>query len=489
MNFAYSRELVIVGGGPAGMAAALEARSAGVDVLLVDERPTLGGQIYRQFPQAFEVVAPAAIARDLTTGRRLIEDVEASGADLWFDSSVWDLNSKRLAIIRDGRDSGTVEARAIVLSTGAYDRPVPFPGWTLPGVLSAGGAHALVKTQGVLPGEKIVMVGSGPLVLSFAAQLAHLGANVVAVFEAAQRPGIGAAWRLLRAAHGNLGLILSGLRFVAELREHRIPLVFGHTILRVEGVQSVERAVVGRVGPDWRPIPGTERVLEVDTVCVGYGFFSSTELSSLAGCEHDYDENLGGPLPVRDEWMRTTVAGIYAAGDGAGVAGSDVAIQEGRLAGIGAAFDLGHLSAAQAAERAQMPKLRLASLSRFRAALNSVYSIGAGIYELADSDTIVCRCEEVTVADLLSHIRAGSSDVNALKALTRAGMGNCQGRNCQRQVAALIGKAVGRRVSDVGRFTARAPIKPLPVGLVAQELSVHEPPQLVTPTADRRLKN
>jgi NADPH-dependent 2,4-dienoyl-CoA reductase/sulfur reductase-like enzyme len=471
MSFERSADLVIVGGGPAGLAAAAEAGAVGLETVLIDERASLGGQIYKQFPAGFRVKRPDRLGRHYSDGRKLIDAAEASGTEIMLESVAWGIWDRTVAVYREGRDAGTIEAGQILLAPGAYDRPVVFPGWTLPGVISAGGAQALVKTQKVIPGERILMVGSGPLVLAFSAQLHQLGANVVGVVEAAPFPRFSSAARIGAAASGNVRQLTEGVGYLRYLRSAKVPYLYSHVIVRAEpGANGeVARAVVARVGTEWRPIGGTERSFDVDTICVGYGFFPSVELSRLCGCAHTYDENLGGYVPVRDADLRSSVPGILVAGDGAGVAGSAVAVQEGRLAAITAARDSGALSREQAATRARPVRAKLRRLQRFRAALNATYAVGPGIYDLYEPSTVVCRCEEVTAAEVLENIVAGSADPNSVKNVTRVGMGQCQGRNCARQVASLVAGKAGRRIDDMPSFSARPPVKPIPVALVAEE--------------------
>jgi len=475
VNAHHQRELVIIGGGPAGLAAAIEARRTGVQTTIVDERATLGGQIYKQLPRAFKIHEPRHLGKDYVAGRKLIEEVEASGVEIRLNTVAWGIWDKSIAIYQEGTDAGVLHATQIILATGAYDRPVVFPGWTLPGVMTAGGAQSLIKTQRVLPGRRILMAGSGPLVLAFSAQLHQYGANVAAVLEAAPLPGLPVIAKLLAAAPGNLNLLRDGLGYIAYLRAKRIPFLHSHVIVRAEGREEVERAVIAKVGRDWCPIPGTERTIDVDTICLGYGFFPSVELGLLCGCQHTYDEGLGGHVPVRDEAMRSTVPGVLIAGDGSGVAGSAVAIEEGRIAGITAALELGHLSEAEASRRAGPARTRLATLERFRAALTSAYPVGPGIYELCTPETVVCRCEEVTAAEITANILPGSADPNSVKNLTRAGMGQCQGRNCSRQVASLVARTAGKSIPEVPMFTPRPPAKLVPIALVAEERPEEEP--------------
>ena len=465
------RELVIIGGGPAGLAAAIEARRAGVQTTLIEERETLGGQIFKQPPPGFLVKRPAAMGADHQAGRRLIERALASGTEILTDHVVWSVSgglTNEVGVYEPGASARTLRATTLILATGAYDRPVPFPGWTLPGVLTAGGAQAMVKVQKVLPGRRILMAGSGPLVLAFAVQLHRLGANVVAVLEAAPAPDIrGVAGLLAAAAAGNWGQLREGIRYLAYLRAHGIPLLYGHAIARAEGADEVERAVAVRVDRSWRQLPATERAFDVDTVCVGYGFSPSLEIPRVLGLALCYDEQLGGHVPSHDRDMASSAPGVFVAGAVAGTAGGAAAIEEGRIAGIAAARSLGRLTAAEADERMAAPRRHLSSLQRFRRALDASYPVGAGIHGWAAEDTVVCRCEEVTKGEIRRNILPGSRDPNSVKALTRAGMGLCQGRNCGAQLAAIFSAETGRRLEDLPALSPRLPVKPVPIGLIA----------------------
>ena len=461
-----SYDLIVVGGGPAGLAAAAEAASTGLSVCLVDERPTFGGQIFKQPGPGFRVTEPAAVGREYVRGRALIAAAERAGARLLPRTSAVAIRGTTLVLVEDGEPARTVEAGRLLLASGAHDRPVVFPGWTLPGVLTAGGAQTLVKTQRVLPGKRIVFAGSGPLALAFPAQLRGYGANVELVLEAGPAPGPRDVLRLLAAARGNVPLLRDAVAYRTRLLRDRVPLRYRRIVVRAEGEGRVEEVVHASVDTAWRPLAGTEERVAADTLCVGYGFFPSVELLRLAGCDFVYDEDLGGPIVVRDEWLRTTTPDVSAAGDGTGVAGSYVAIDEGRLAALGAALDLGTLAPEAAAARAAPLRRRLARKEAFRRALRRMHAVGPGIYELATPATVVCRCEEVT-AGALDAASEGTDDVNVVKSLTRAGMGLCQGRNCQRQIAATLALRHGGSIARLPVATARPPVRPVPIGAVA----------------------
>jgi NADPH-dependent 2,4-dienoyl-CoA reductase/sulfur reductase-like enzyme len=463
---AESYDLLVVGGGPAGLAASTEAARCGLLVGLVDERATLGGQIYKQMGPGFRVTRPSALGRDYVRGRQLVAAAERGTARLMPLTTALAIRGAEAVLVAEGEHARTVTARRILVAPGAHDRPVVFPGWTLPGVLTAGAAQAIVKAQRVLPGERIVFAGSGPLALAFPAQLSHLGAHVVLALEAGPRPGLRAAGQIAAAARGNLSLLRDAAGYRLLLFRDRVPMRYSRMVVRAEGKERLEVVVHAAVDRDWRVVPGTEERVAADTLCVGYGFFPAVELLRLAGCDFTYDEDLGGPVVVVDEWLRTTVPEVSAAGDGTGVAGAPVAVDEGRLAALGAALDLGAVAPEEAAARAAPRRDRLRRKSVFRRALRPLHAVGPGIYELVTDDTVVCRCEEVTAAELAGAV-AASADVNVVKNFTRAGMGLCQGRSCQRQIAAMIAAHHGLPIGAVETSTPRLPVRPVPLGAVA----------------------
>ena len=342
---------------------------------------------------------PRKVGHDFLHGLSLIDSARRAGAELSVGTTVLSLRGTS-AVLAGYRSAGTttsIQARRVLVAPGAYDRPVVFPGWTLPGVVTAGGAQALVKASRVVAGSRVAFAGSGPLALAFPAQLRHYGVKVVLALEAGPAPAASSLFRLLRAAPGNLELLRDGAAYRLQLLRRGVPLRYRRIIVRAEGHDRVEALVHAAVDPRWGVVPGTEERVEVDTICVGYGFVPSTELLRLAGCCFGYEEDLGGPVVEVDEWQRTSVPEVLAAGDGTGVRGAPVAIDQGCLAALGAAVDLGFLSTAEAARRARPIRRRLAAKEKFRHALRPMYSVGSGIYDLTTPETVVARCEEVTL--------------------------------------------------------------------------------------------
>jgi NADPH-dependent 2,4-dienoyl-CoA reductase/sulfur reductase-like enzyme len=353
-------------------------------------------------------------------------------------------------------------------------------------VFTAGGAQNLMKGYGVLPGRRVLIAGSGPLLFAVAHYLLHGGATVVAICEASPMRRV---WRYGLRMLAHLDFVQQGYRYRQEIKEAGVPFLAGHVVRRAlagrraewlgagkslsepsdpasGGVSSV---VVSRCGDDWTPIDGTEQTFDVDALVVGYGFVSSLELSRLAGCQHTWDAALGGWVPVRTRDMESTAPGVFVVGDGAGVAGSSVALEEGHLAGLAVAGRLGRLTGRQYSREISRAHGRLLHLAGFRRVMDELYCFGPGIYTLAESETTLCRCEEVTIGEALAAMREGASHANEVKAWTRVGMGRCQGRMCGPALAHLIARATGRPVSDGGVFTPRPPAKPVPLVALAQE--------------------
>lgn len=463
-----TKALVVVGAGPAGLAAAIEAARAGLPCTVLDEAGHLGGQIYRPPPPEFRIAKPQLLGRDFERGERLRREFAtvADRVDVISGASVFGLwDSGRDVAWTSGRASITQRTEHLILATGAYERPVPFPGWTLPGVITAGGAQTLVKTLRIRPGRRALVAGTGPLLLVVANQLHKAGVEVAAVLEAGkpswsptQLPNIVGEWELMRDAW----------EYWRGLRRANIPLLFNHTIFEAHGTEGVTAASYGPVDAiDWTPRRDRAVAIDVDHVVVGFGFVPNTQLTESVGCRHEYVHELGGWVPVRNELMETTTPGLFAVGDGAGVAGSGVAVQEGRVAGITAAQQAGVIDRAEADRRRAGPLKRLQSLSGVRRILDQMSRIRPGLSALATPDTLVCRCEEVALREVQAAMAQGARDLQAVKLLTRLGMGQCQGRNCAPSTAMIISRALSCGPASAGRINPRPPVSPVTLGALA----------------------
>lgn len=439
--------VAILGAGPAGLAAAQAALAAGADVVVLDEGERVGGQFWRHHEELTDPRMQHQWSRFL----RLRDAVAA--ATVHASSSVWRIETEprlrvhALAGPVDGtaRRALTIDADALVIATGAHDRALPVPGWTLPGVTTAGAAQALAKRDGVAVGGRTVVAGAGPFLLPVAATLAHIGVDVVEVVEACSLGAIArgwgrAPWQLAGAA-GKAGELAE---YALSLARHRTPYRTGQAVTRIHGTDRVEAVTIQRIDADWRPIAGTERRIACDAVALGHGFVPRVEALVQAGCALS-----PARFAVVDERQATTVAGVYAAGEVTGIAGADAAMAEGAVAGFAAAG--GSLDD---------PRLRrvLGARRRFHAfaARLATHDVRRGWTGWLDADTIVCRCESVTRARIEEYADASS---RGIRLATRAGLGACQGRTCGRTVEELTGTAIG--------FDARPVLSSVRIGELA----------------------
>lgn len=445
---------LIVGAGPAGIRAAQALVAAGPRPLVIDEAPACGGQIYRQRLVPDGRDGKALYGSEARKAERLHRDFAAlkDRIDYWPQALLWNLRDGR-ADIAIGGASRQVAYDGLILATGATDRVLPIPGWTLPGVFTLGGAQIALKAQGCAIGSKVVFVGSGPLLYLVAWQYMKAGANVAAVLDTAP---FAAKLNLLRGLTLDPAVILRGVRMTAELKLRGVALRHGVRDVRIEGDERVE-------GIAWR-----EDLRELRLACdgVGYGLAlrSETQLADLAGCRFHFDARDRAWLPERDRAGRSSIAGVYLAGDGAGIAGADAAELAGERAALALCQDRG---LPHRPERAAAIERALARISRFRDVLELAFPFPAHwASDLAD-ETLVCRCEEVSAGELRRAAADFSlGEVNRLKAVSRLGMGRCQGRMCGAAGAELLAQATGRGIDAVGRLRTQAPVKPIPLALL-----------------------
>jgi thioredoxin reductase/bacterioferritin-associated ferredoxin len=456
-------DVAVVGAGPGGMAAALAAAEAGASATVCDEYPRPGGQFFKRAGDAFGL-APAHLGREHAHGERLRRALAAGRIRVLSDTLVWGaFAGKTLMLYREGR-SEALRARAVVIASGAHDRPVPFPGWTLPGVMSAGGAQTLAKTQWVRPGARMLLVGAGPFALPVADSLLRAGVEIAAIVEAT-RPR--EWWRHAASLWGQWPRFAEAFAYRCTLRRAGVPVLFGHKILRAEGELSVTGAVVAAVDRQWRALPGTERRFAVDAIATGYGFLPNTELADSMGCKLRWDAHGQAWFVAVDAAQATSQPGVFAAGEITGIAGSAIALDEGRIAGISAAEHAGTLDRARAAQLRAPAQQGRRRRRRFADMINVLFGPRPGLFEALAGEILVCRCEEVTAAEVRACVREGCASPKEVKDWTRAGMGLCQGRICRSLVAQLIADETGIAPGDVPRGSVRPPIKPVPIGALA----------------------
>ena len=459
-------DVAVIGAGAAGVAASVVAARSGCRVTLIDVGDQPGGQYYRgadmsSLPRAG--LDYAALAGDLD---RL---VAANAVDYRPRTTAYALErtGQGLLVRTRGDDRhrvnvGILRAGTVILATGAFDRPLPFPGWTLPGVMTGGGAQSLVKGQHVLPGRRVVVAGTGPFLLAVAASLLEHGADVAAVVEA-NDPVVGSV-RQLRGLASGLGKAGDLSRFIATLARHRVPYLRRHRIVEALGEGRVTGVRIARVDSNWRPIPGTERIIECDAVSVGFGFVAQLDLAAQLGARTVRGADGGLAIEVDDD-QATSVPGLLAAGETTGIGGVEAARVEGLVAGATAAVMSDRASALTPAALERVRR-EVARWRRFAAGLHATFPVRDGWVDSVRDDTLVCRCEEVSVSRVREAVALGARDARTVKLLSRAGMGWCQGRMCAAAVDGLCG------FDDIASLQAASyrPVSvPVPLGALATE--------------------
>ncbi|TVR09029.1 MAG: FAD-dependent oxidoreductase [Salinarimonadaceae bacterium] len=445
-------DLAIVGAGPAGASAAIAASGAGLRVVLVDERASAGGQYFK---------APAGSARldaQHRAGEALRERLAACDVERLSGCMVWharrDGEAFSLGLYGDGRAT-LLSARALVIATGAYEKPAIFPGWTLPGIMTIGAAQTYIRSHGVAPGGSVAVASHGPLGLQLAHELILAGWTPLALLERGRPSRVGNLGDILAALSATPGHVARGAAARFALMRAGAPVMEGWEVVAARGEGRLEEVEIAALDGTAR------RTLALDTLCVGDGFLPQNEIARSLGCPCRFDPATGALLPERDAEGRTPIAGLWIAGDGGGLGGADAAMAQGTLAGLAAREMLG--AAAAASGKAEAARRDLSRARRFQNALWRIYA--APPRAAPTEGTIICRCEKVTAGAVRGAIASGACDLGAVKRLTRLGMGRCQGRYCAGEAMRFLG--------DYGDplpgFAPQSPLRPVPAAAIAHE--------------------
>lgn len=450
-------DVVVIGAGPAGLAAASCLAELGLGTITLDEQFRLGGQIYRHIEKAGEDDL-RFLGNDYARGRTLASRFRNSGAEYQDSATVWQIEPDgNLCYSRQGK-SRRIKASYIIAATGAMERPVPVPGWNLPGVIGAGAANNLAKEAGLQPDVPVVLAGSGPLLLLEATLLIRKGVNISAILDTTpQLPGI-AAIPTIPPALLRTDFLLKGVAMLQEIRRSKVPYYKGVTDLRCLGEEKVQ-TVTARQG---------EQRLEFDAelVLLHFGVIPNTHIFRQAGCRMAWKQDQRYWHPVCDAWGRTNFERIFAAGDGAAVNGALAAEYKGELAALETARCLGILPEYERDTLATPIRKALRHDMYPRPLIDALFSPRFSPLTL-DDDTVLCRCENVTVGDIRKVVDEGVHEVNEVKIITRAGMGPCQGRMCGPAMAEIVAATSGVSLAKAGLLNIRPPVKPVPLAEIA----------------------
>jgi len=455
-------DIAIVGAGPAGLAAATLAAAQRARVVLLDEQASPGGQIYRAIADAgasrIDLLGP-----DYAAGAERVRAFVGSGARYEPNASVWQASAEddphyTLRYTRDG-GSRALRAKRLILATGAIERPFPVPGWTLPGVLTAGAAQILLKSAGTTPAVPVVLAGCGPLLYLLGWQYLRAGVPIRAIVDTTTPDDYRRAFAHIGGALAGLPTLAKGLRYLRTLKRAGVPFHRGARAFAIEG-DTAARALTFDV-------QRARQRIDASLVLLHQGVVPHSHFAWSLRAQHRWDDAQLCWRPVTDAWGELDVRGVFVAGDAAGIGGAQAAAEQGRLAALGALAGLGAIDAARRDALAGGPRASLAKLMRIRPFLDALYRPNDEHRVPADDAVTVCRCEEVSAGELREVVRLGVPGPNQAKAFTRCGMGPCQGRLCGLTVTELIARERGAAPSAIGHYRIRPPLKPLTIGELA----------------------
>lgn len=457
-------DVAIIGAGPAGLAAAVRTDAYQLRTIVIDEQQTPGGQIFRAI-ERMDQGRLAKLGAEYRRGRALASAWRRSGVTYQPGSTVWQVTPDLSVFCLTDDKARCLNARHIIITTGALERPVPVPGWTLPGVMGAAAVDVLFKESGIIPSEKVVLAGSGPLLLLVACRLLENGVQIAAILDTRQFGDYIRAIPFLPKALQAPHYLLKGLKMRAMILGRRVPYFNAVRNLRANGTDHV-KSVSFTSG-------GKNRTIETGLLLLHDGVVPNTQITRQLECEHQWDPVQRYWKPLLDLWGNTSVQGIAVAGDTGGIYGAAAAEQTGTLSAINAACQLGKISSEERDQAAASPRRLLRKEHAVRPFLDHLFQPHPEFYRPPDNNTLVCRCEEVTAGQIRESAALGSLGPNQVKSHIRCGMGPCQGRMCGLTTAELIAETHHLDVPEVGYFNIRPPIKPLPLKALA-ELPIDE---------------
>ncbi|TPI11596.1 FAD-binding protein [Mesorhizobium sp. B4-1-3] len=456
-------DAIVIGAGPAGMSAAATLSEGGARTLVVDEQPLPGGQIYRAVERnADNASLSAVLGSDYAAGAALAARMRATAAELRFNTSAWRIDADGTVWTKAHDKIERQQARTLVIASGAMERPVPVPGWTLPGVMTVGALQIMLKDSGLRPCGRLVLAGCGPLLYLFAGQCLEAGVSDLVLLDTAERANLIPALQHLPKAvcgHGP-GYLRKGVGLIIALRRHGVNIYRGVSNLRIEGA---ERAVA----VSFRAGRRTLRI-DLDLIALHEGVIPSQQIARSIGCAHRWDEEQQCFLPVLDPMRESSIPGIFIAGDSGGIVGAAASAHTGALGALAILKRLDKITDTEFASRKAVTQRALRAHLTIRPFLDRLYRPREEVLVPSD-EVIVCRCEGIRAGTIRDVVRQGCLGPNQAKAFLRCGMGPCQGRMCGPTVSAIVARETRQTPDTTGYYRIRPPLKPVSIGELASQ--------------------
>jgi len=462
-------DVLVIGGGPAGLSCASILAESGLNVVLLDERAKLGGQYFKQPSDPF--LDTQYLDQQFRDGLALIERAKKSGAQILNGTAVWGAFGFDHITAANAHQRLIIRSKRLVLSTGAYERGLFVPGWTFPGVMTTGAAQTLLRSYNVRPGKKSFIAGNGPLNFQMAAELVRSGGDVVGLAElgnpfAAKNlaPSLALFWY-------SPSMVFKGIGYLLTLIRAKVPIYFHRVITDFRGDSTVQELSFSEVDSNGYPIANSARSVEIDSVAIGYGFTSSNEIARSLGCKHEYDMKSQSYRVIRDEFGTTSLKEVHVLGDSGVIFGAQVAESGGVLAASKIVSEMGGRSSPAQNREVRKARYRYKRNLKFQKWLWRVFDAPTIITQVATETTVVCRCLGITRGELEKGYSEDVLSTGALKRITRAGMGTCQGRYCGVFTLNLMQEKLGEIPGEFSGFAPQVPFKPTPIGIIAHSES------------------
>ena len=462
--------LAIIGAGPAGMAAAIQAAQFDIDAIVLDQQPGPGGQIFRNLENS-PVSDRSILGEDYQIGIELIAEFRGASINYMPNVSIWNIDtnadgSYELGVLVDNQTQFILIDK-LIMATGAQERPMPIPGWQLPGVMTAGAGQILLKSAAMLPANGVILAGSGPLLLLLACQYLRAGLKIQGFIDTTPPDAMLRALPLLPNALQARGQLLKGLNMLVTLRQAKVPIYKHCSDLVALGSQRFEQI----------SFRSKEKQIQLsaDTLLLHQGIVPGIHFPQLAGCKLDWNKQQLSWQARCDPWGETTSDSVFLVGDGSAIVGAKAAELQGKISALQIAHQLGAIKASQRDRNAKPLKRFLCKQLSIRPFLDALYRPSMSLMRPADT-TLVCRCEEITAGEIRAAARLGCRGPNQTKAFTRCGMGPCQGRLCGSSVSEIIAEVHNIEAAESGYYRARPPLSPITLGQLAKSPSIKNHP-------------
>ncbi len=456
INNIIKYDVIVIGAGPSGVSSAINCAKKGLKVLIVDSNSSAGGQIYRAPPKTYKNVPQKKLVEN-EIQKKLCLDVKKFQIETAYNHTVWQVSPGFK--VNAFNDLSTIqwETKSLIVATGTYEKIIPFEGWTIPGVIGLAACTVMLKSHHFIPSNKVVLAGNGPLLMLVAYYIIQFGGKVDAIVDTSSK---------LDWIKSTLSLITNpknfkdGMKWILKIFLNRIPV---HSNYSVEKAVEVDGGIQIRIK---NLKNGKYKNIFSESLAIGHGLIPSTDITRLLRAEHIYDEQKGGWIAKVDRFLRSSVAGVYLAGDGAGISGAIAASDKGLLASTALLYDKKIISKKEFDENTRKILKKLNKYELFANAISKLNSIPNKLIENIDKDTIICRCEDVTKKEILRVVDQGAKDINQIKSWTRLGMGPCQGRTCQYAALKIVAEYLNSEIDNLGYLTGRSPIRPIPLDRV-----------------------